>query len=399
MGVMGKKKRSRAVVWTKGFTYLFIYELFTQFAFFMVQPVVAAYAVSIGAAFAFAGVVVGSNSLAAMFSRPLAGMLSDRVDPCVLIRTSSALFCLACIGCTFAPYAGFLVAFRILQGMAFAAKTTLVVAIVVHMVPSESLGEGVAAISLAYIIAIAIAPCMGNALSNLLGYRFAYGASSILMMMATAMAFWIKVPASMQREKKNQGGLWREGSECGVSDFICIPVFPITLVSFCLSFVVGSVVSFVILAGEERGVGYAAVYFVAFAVVTLFIRPLAGRISDTKGAPVVVFPSITCVCIAALLLTGMDSASSVALAGVFMAFGYGAGGPVLQAECVKRAQDGKVGVATSTYFMGPDGGNCAGPMVCGALVQSVGYSTTFALCACVALFGAVVYALFLNLSR
>lgn len=403
---MAKNKNG---IWTRGFVYLFAYEIFTQFAFFLVQPVVSGFAISIGATLAFAGVVAGLSSFISMFCRPVSGLLSDRVDAYKLMCFCTALFCSACLICTVAPSANVLAVGRMLQGVAFALKTTLVVAIVAHVVPSDSLGEGVAYISLAYIVAMALAPLMGTALSEWAGYRVAYFVSTLLLVGALSMALKMKLPESMRRLPSSSGydcervagvksgcmrDVVRRLKNLEFSDFICVPVLPITLVNASMSFVVGSIVAFVVLAGEEKGVGPVAVYFIAFSAVTMFVRPIAGRMSDRKGPSVVVYPSLICIFVATLLLAWMDSVWMVALAGVFMAFGYGAAGPVLQAECVKRAQNGKVGVATGTYFIGPDLGNCVGPAVTGLLVQMMGYSEAFAIDSFSVLFGAVIYTLF-----
>ena len=61
------------------------------------------------------------------------------------------------------------------------------------------------------------------------------------------------------------------------------------------------------------------------------------------------------------------SLSLVIIAAFFKALGLAGGQVSLQAECIRRVDEDRSGVAASTYYIGADIGNGIGPMVGGTI--------------------------------
>ena len=65
------------------------------------------------------------------------------------------------------------------------------------------------------------------------------------------------------------------------------------------------------------------------------------------------------------------------LAAVLKAVGQGGGQISLQSACIKKVDPERVGIATSTYYIGADIGQGLGPMLGGRLADNLGYEKMF----------------------
>jgi MFS family permease len=79
-------------------------------------------------------------------------------------------------------------------------------------------------------------------------------------------------------------------------------------------------------------------------------------------------------------------------AGVLRAVAVGSIPPSLQAASIKRAGAGRVGVASSTFYLGADIGQGIGPFIAGAIAGSFGYGVMFYFCAALILVGMLMFA-------
>jgi predicted MFS family arabinose efflux permease len=240
------------------------------------------------------------------------------------------------------------------------------------------------------ILAQALAPTLGTAISESFDNRAAFVLAGLLLVAAIIMGFFMRLPETLRERKK------APLRPVHLADYVCLPALPFVIINLIFSFAHGSNTAFIVLAGAEKGITLATVYFITFATVTFIVRPIAGRIGDRRGAPAIIFPAILFACAAELMLASMNSVWTIALAGVGMALGYGAAAPVLQSECIRRAQNGRTGVASSTYYMGPDLGNFIGPALSGFVIYSIGYSNTFLFNGGIVALAAVIYVIFLR---
>ena len=85
-------KKSNETIWSKPFLMLFLLTIFDQMAFLCTRAVISKYALDLGHTEAMAGVVAGALSVAALFSRPVAGRLlgSSRISKKKILMCSVA---------------------------------------------------------------------------------------------------------------------------------------------------------------------------------------------------------------------------------------------------------------------------------------------------------------------
>ena len=116
-------------------------------------------------------------------------------------------------------------------------------------------------------------------------------------------------------------------------------------------------------------------FFTVYAVTLLFSRPLIGKLTDRYGYVKVLLPAMVCFAASFFIISISDVIWKLLLAAFINAFGFGASQPAVQALCMKLVPKEKRGAGSCTSYLGNDGGNLAGPLIAGTLIESYGYAT------------------------
>ncbi|WP_406542334.1 MFS transporter [Clostridium ljungdahlii] len=153
----------------------------------------------------------------------------------------------------------------------------------------------------------------------------------------------------------------------------------------------GVIGSFLALLGDERHISNIGYYFTVNAIVILIIRPLSGKLLDNKGLSIIAFPAFIMAMMASLLLVISSSLWMILAVAVLYGIGQSSLSPALQATCVKKLGPSKVGIATSTYFIGYDAGQGLGPIIGGTIAGKFGLTSVFYICAALLFSGIVIY--------
>mgnify|MGYP005788838843 CR=1 FL=1 len=75
-------------LWTLPYILLILMGTFTSTAFYMVNPSMAKFSISLGATVTLAGVITGMFSITALVARPVSGLIADRVNRKLLLIIS-----------------------------------------------------------------------------------------------------------------------------------------------------------------------------------------------------------------------------------------------------------------------------------------------------------------------
>lgn len=99
------------------------------------------------------------------------GRLGDRVGGRRLLLTGLLAFAAASVLSSIAPSLGFLIAARLVQGLAAASLLALTVALVAQMAPKERTGSAMGLLGTTSAVGTALGPSLGGALIDLMGWR------------------------------------------------------------------------------------------------------------------------------------------------------------------------------------------------------------------------------------
>ena len=411
--------------------------LFTSFS--MINPIIPKYCLSNGMSVSLAGVAAGSLALTALFFRPISGMAADKFNPKWLFMLAGFLGTVAYL--LYAISEGFVstVAIRMMTGACFSVDTTVCMMLVTNFIPREHIGAGIGFFGIGPVLAMSVAPGFGLSLSNSMGFPVAFLVAGGISLLATLMIFLIPYKPSKNasvlskyrfkklasRKKASEGVTTPVSSETGqptssgaeqpvssgaeqpvssgaeqldesskpkgIGRFIAVEAIFFSFMAGLLSFSNGMETSFVALYSESRGIENISVYFTVSALGVLAARLFSGKVYDRRGLNIIFYPAFALAAVAMVILGFAKVLPMFLLAALIKAVAQGSLQPALQTCCLVSVPPERRGLASSTYYIGPDVMQSLGPMAGGVIIQSFGYSAAYFTCAGLFLIGIVIY--------
>lgn len=120
-------------------------------------------------------------------------------------------------------------------------------------------------------------------------------------------------------------------------------------------------------------IGAASFFFVAYSIAIVISRPFTGRLFDSKGENITMYPAFIILSIGMLLLSQVHHALPLLLAGAFIGFGVGVVQSCGLAIAVKLTPQKRLGLANSTFYIFIDLGLGIGPVILGMFIPFSGY--------------------------
>ncbi len=332
---------------------------FFMFSTMFVNPLINGYAKELGASSAFAGIIVGIMSLAAMFLRPVAGNLTDKFSKYRLSFIGGALIFVGVMGYVLTPSSGWLLLFRLINGTGYVLCTVCMTNWLAFLVPRQHVGEAMGFYGLMNALAMALAPAVSINIYQKIGYRtslVASAVSALLMIVAIQLVGDHALPKKRVRTQKKS---------FKIIQFNVLPVAILTTLFAIPYFVTqADIVTYV----EQKHLTVAVgSYFLIYAVVLLIIRVGLKRYFDTVRFGVWFWLSLVSTAAYIILLAIMNNDWQMALAAALMASGYGIIYSVLQSTALLLAPIEEQGLASATFYLGLDIAMAFGPMISGVI--------------------------------
>ena len=368
-------------------------------------PLLPIFAASLGASDALLGVIVSVSTLTGMATKPLFGLLSDRMGRRLWLLIGTFIFAGVPFLYTFVETPGQLVAIRLLHGTATAIYGPVTVAYVAERGgkrKAESLGWFGMARSGGYLVGPAAAGWLLLSLDPVVVFTLI----GVLSMAAFVPVLWLggdghrrQGEDSLRSRPEGRGaGSWAVDFEA-VRKFArreaAVAATPAVWLSGALEAAV-YVVTYVIKAFlpiYALTAGYTTVeiglFFSAQEGVLILLKPWGGRLGDRLGHLRAV--SLGMICLALTLPFLLTTGGTVGLLAVAAAMG-GAQAlifPATVALIAEQAPAGQVGAGMGLAGSLKNGGKVAGPVLGGLLIGGLGYGGMFWLFAGMLLAGAL----------
>lgn len=354
---MVKRKR----IYTKDVILVMAASFFFMFSTMFVNPLINGYAKSLGASSAFAGIIVGIMSIAAMFLRPIAGNLTDRFSKYRLSLVGGVLIVVGVIGYVLAPTSNWLLLFRLINGSGYVLCTVCMTTWLAFLVPRAHVGQAMGFYGLMNALAMAIAPALAINIYQKTGYRLAIIASGISACLMVIMIQFVGNKAKPQNINKSQA----QNSLLHIK-IIQKNVLPIAMLTTLFAFPYFATQADLVTYAEEQHLNInVGSYFLIYAVVLLLIRITLKNLFDTVKFGTWFWVSVAATLIYLILLATMKNNFLMGLAAAFMAVGYGLMYSVLQSTAMLLAPISEQGLASSTFYLGLDIGMAFGPIIMG----------------------------------
>ncbi|MHC5279169.1 MFS transporter [Listeria kieliensis] len=341
----------------------------------------------LGASMSEAGFASGIYIIGTLLARLLMGKQIELLGRKFVLR-ASALFYLATTVCyLFIPSLGILYLIRFLNGFGYGAISTATNTIVTAYIPQAKNGEGINYYGLSTSLAAAAGPFLGMLLLSATNFEFIIWLS-ISLILAVAIACFLFPVKNIQLSAEHKAAI----KSWNFSSFIEKKALFITFIAFLMGLAYSSVLSF--LSSYVKVIDLVSAgsfFFVVYALVITFTRPVTGRIFDAKGEQYVMYPSYIFLAAGLLLLGVTTNNWTLLISGAFVGLGYGTFMSNGQAVCLKLVNTHRIGVALSTYFIGLDLGLGVGPYIMGILKNATSFRGLYLIASVIPLICAILY--------
>lgn len=352
-------------LWTKDFIMITLANFFIFLGFQMLLPVLPVYATKLGGTDASAGLVVGVFTLSAVLMRPIAGRLLDQHGRRGVYLSGLVLFLISVIAYHWVPTVLLLLILRFIHGFGWGAASTASGTIATDIIPKSRLGEGMGFFGLTNSLSMALAPALGLSIMKWSGFDAVFIISATAVVIAILLAFPIKYHTPVSEASPQRSNFFEKAA-----------LLPGVLILF-VTMTYGSVVAFIALYADSRGVQNIGLFFTVYAIALMVSRPLFGRLADRKGYSAAIIPGMLGVLATMLILYFSASLSAFLAAAVIYGLGFGAVQPSLQAMAVRTVTPFRRGAANATFMVGFDLGIGLGSMIWGAVAELTGYQAIY----------------------
>lgn len=330
-------------------------------------PIVAIYAVELGAGGVLVGFVVALRWLSRLVIDVPAGLLSERLGRRRLYILGIALAAISGIVSALAPDVGWFAFARVVEGVGAGMSATVSLALIADLSSESNRGRMLGHYQVAHRIGLWFGPAIGGLIAVTLDLRMALWAYAILASIAI-------VPALFVREGPKRGPVHLADSarESLGALFRSRDVMLISAVGFVIFFTMTGT-QFTVLplfATGELGLGADVVGWALFASNTVGFALLypTGVLSDRGWRREVVVGLAVAAGIGLLVLSAASGVLIMLVAALLIGGGNALRGPAMQAYAMDAGGRGSHGATAGVFRAVGDTGSTAGPLVAGLLL-------------------------------
>lgn len=358
-------------IWTKRFISLFIMNLTVFFVFYGLVTTLPLYALDVlGQTDKEAGLLLTAFLVSAIVVRPFSGKLLDVFGKRKLLLIGLAFYFVCSVLYLWIKPLPFLLALRFFHGIWFSIITTAAGSLAADIVPTSRKGAGLGYYTMSTNLAVVIGPFIGLLVIQYSNFNTLFMILSSVVLVGGLLALTINTDDLQQ--PTNAKLSFR------LSDLFERPSMPVALIASLVAFSYASVLSFLSVYAQHKGLMAAASWFYAvFAAAMLLTRPYVGRLYDQKGAVYVIVPAFFFFGIGLVMLAYVEGAVLFLIAGAFVGIGYGSLNTSLQALAIQATKPERSSYATATYFTMFDVGIALGSYVLGIIALKLGYMAVY----------------------
>ncbi|KAB8131811.1 MFS transporter [Gracilibacillus oryzae] len=364
---------SRQKIWTKNFISIGLVNLFVFTTFYSLLTTLPLYVIDEwGISEAQAGLVVTIMLVSAILVRPFSGNILLKFGKSNMLVLGVLLFALTSIGYFFVFSFTTLLMLRFIHGISFAILTTAASAIATDIVPMERRGEGLGYFTMSMNIAVVIGPFIGLTLIQSFSYQVLLVILNIFTCISVFLAFIAKKNGSTKLKEEKIIINW------SIRELFEKQALSISVIGLLSAFAYSSIVSFISVYAEGRGLSNVSSYFfLVFAVAMLLSRPYLGKQFDLHGPKRVVIPCMIMFSAGFIGLGFTSSAVMFLISAAIIGVGYGSLLPFLLSIIIERSPSNRSGHANATFYTMFDTGIAIGSFLLGIIVTYTGFANLF----------------------
>lgn len=375
---MQSKKKPK--LWTGSFVKICLVNFFVFVNFHALLPTFPFFVSHLGGDAVAIGVATALFSLTAIISRPFLGWLTDT-------RGRRTMLVVGLVGMAAIPMGYFIssgiamaVLLRTAHGAFHASSSNATATWVTDIIPPKRMGEGLGMYGLSMAVSTAVAPALGLAVMNALGFRSLFMLAAVAALLALFLGLSIK--------SRN----YRLSSEpLRVKELFEPLAVPASVTQFFFMVSYGVVEVYVAIYASTCHLPSGGLYFISVAVATVATRFVLGRYIDRYGEANLVYTGNGAIIAGIVLLVLCHNTPCYVLSALLLGYSFGAIQPSLQTMAMHAVPQERRGAASSTFFVAFDLGIALGGFAAGVLVKHLGYDMMFLIISISCVVSAVYY--------
>jgi MFS family permease len=381
-------KTQKQKIYTPQFIFICLSSLFFSASYNMLIPELPSYLSNLGGA-EYKGLIIALFTLTAGLSRPFSGKLTDTIGrkPVLIF---GAIVCV--IAGLFYPIltsvSGFLF-LRLLHGFSTGFSPTAIAAYVSDIIPENRLGEAMGIQGLCFSTGLALGPALGSFIKLYADYNVLFYSSSFIALLSIILVLKVKETLVSKQQFKLQTLIISK------SDIIAKEALPAAFITFIAYLGFGVILTLIPDWSDHLGIINKGTFFIAFTIASIFVRIIAGKISDIYGRKIVIIVGLAFLVLALLLLGKLESIYGMLLAAAFYGLAMGIISPTVNAWTIDLSNPLTKGKSIATMYIALEAGIGLGALFSGWYYQDVleKIPVTFYACAIFAFLGCI-YMLF-----
>ena len=241
------------------------------------------------------------------------------------------------------------------------------------ILPEKRFAEGCGYFMMSTTLAVGIGPYFGGMFYDAFGSTGCFVMANVLCFASLLMILLVDIkdvdPGARGITKKAEN----PDKQKGLAGILEIKAIPIALVTALAALGYISVMSFYRLYAVETDlVSVFSKFFLLYAFILLFSRPLAGKIQDKYGDKVVCYPGVLLQTVGLALLSLYPCELTVILCAIGCAFGYGTLNSACNAIACKTTTVERRSYAVCAFYICCDAAMGLGPALLGAIATAFG---------------------------
>jgi len=285
-------------------------------------------------------------TLAAMFLRPLSGKMADVVGRKFVIYFGITVSILAAFFYPIAIYLTFFFFLRFFHGFCAGFQPTGSSALAADLIPEKIRGEAMGFFS----ISISLGFGLGQFLSEPVKYYFGLDGMFYSVAVFGIIAFLLMLP--IQETQKRKSDFKLTDIIPRPSELIAPEVFVPTAVMLLITICTGFYMLLVPDISTQLGIENKGLFFFTHMLSSLFVRFIAGRISDRIGRRKTLLAGVIIFAIATIIMVNVKGMYMFLFCGFVYGVGTGIISPTLMAWTTDLSDPKFKGRGLSTMWMG-----------------------------------------------
>ena len=337
------------------------------------------------------GLVLGVSTAASVATRPLVGMLLDRVGrrPVLLVAGLAN-------ACSWLPFLGlravgpWLYVWATLHAIVWGALFASYFTYAADLTPPARRAEGIAVFGVFGMTANGLGPMLGERIIAGAGFPAYLVTASCFAVVSVALTTLVPPRPPVLRAADAVPHM----SFRALVRAAAHPGLPIVLVvTVVLGIAINAAFFFVAPYTRDVGLARSGSFFAAYSATSVVIRLFGRRVLDVLGPHLVSYPAFAIFGFGLAALALLPAPGILVLSGIACGAGHGTLFPVLNALAISRAPARLQGTVVSLHTAALDLGAVVGTPLCGFLAEFAGWRPMFALTGLACLSGVALMAI------